>query len=242
MEVFHYAFHEHEEDFLTGVAKKNLHKDLQNKIKQGEVPMRRLDFNYGFNVVLLEDALLPDPPFKWMRHNDCCCFCPLMTIMAKNNNYSMYKNVSESNGTKFSRNNFFGVQMLDEKELGSEWYECKRRDVFTRDELLKYLATKAYKDWCHYHLVALQYLTHMCFLKARKVHKVIMKEFEDLDNTYQEERIEKVVNKQKERKKLLRQRYVAEQKEADDELVTEEDGGMTPENGVDMMKVDDNEE
>jgi len=41
--------------------------------------------------------------------------------------------------------------------------------------------------------------SHVCFLKTRKVHKDIMKQPEDLVNTYQEERIAKVVNKQKER-------------------------------------------
>jgi len=51
--------------------------------------MTRLDFNYGFNVGLLEDTLLPDSPLSWMRHNDNYCFCPL-NFMVKNNNLKMY--------------------------------------------------------------------------------------------------------------------------------------------------------
>ena len=245
MELFHHTHHDHKEDFKTKSINGKWEKELNKKINEGKLLMEALELKYGFNLGLLEDAVLPYSEHAWRDASDRCCFCPLNWLAKKkNNNYEL--ECFDASNNLINKTDWFWSSV---SKFSEKCCKCEKIHEMTREDFLLHLGGHAHKLGCHYHLATLKYVTHVCFLDAKKAHQKTLSQIDNLDYISQGDMYRSSMLRKAERKKEIQKIFILEQEQ---ELVKEEessdkesdlgDGCMTPLNDAEMiMEVEDNE-
>jgi len=238
MEMFHHTHHDHEEDFATKSVDGRWEKELKKKINEGKLLMDALEFNYGFHLGLVEDAVLPDSAQAWRGASDRCCFCPLNWSAKQANEENELKCFDESSNP-LQKDDWFGSSV---SKISGDCCKCEKTGHMTREELLIHLGSRAHKLGCHYHLATLKYVTHVCLLDTKKAHMKTLSEIETIDYMSQRNRYRNTMLMKKKRKKEIQKVFMLEQEQilAKEEEKSEkesveddnEDENMTPVNGV----------